>query len=616
VQGPWTDVYGVAATLYRVIVGQAPPIALDRIGRDPLEESNWAGVSPELVEAFKRALAVRPNDRYQTAQEFRQALDYVYPDTITEVPVATERKPLFPELPHTQDFVVTMVPLQPPSSYERAPAPEIAPRISPEITAGVQSLVERGRLAESMGETIVPQRPLPRIVPIEPSSANLQTEPAPAIRRVSPIVALKLAPADADADAPITQPMAPVVRAAPPLANAAPLPASQPPIPPPEASARPSPAPTPQAAAPAASPAPAAPPPEPTAAAQPAAVSAPAARAEVDRRTYVPPPRPKSPSRWSPQFIVGTALVLLTGIGLGYVLMNPPKAAEASNPSAVPAITATTSTARNQSSVSEIEDDIAPPPAPQPAEKPTEPPSRLPEFIATPAGSVRLAEPASAEGPAGSLQVAVPALAVSVSEVTVGDFSEFVRLARYENPLWQNYPCQSAGGRLPEWNRPGYSQSDDYPVVCVSWADALAYAQWLTDVTGKRHRLPTEAEWEYFAKAGSGTRYWWGDEAERQMASCQGCPPKVPVQPSAVGSFPANRFGLHEIAGNVREWTCSAYAPYNEGAAQSCTSAGKRIALRGGSWQQPLASLGSQQRDSADANHRDVWTGFRLLRED
>jgi len=86
------------------------------------------------------------------------------------------------------------------------------------------------------------------------------------------------------------------------------------------------------------------------------------------------------------------------------------------------------------------------------------------------------------------------------------------------------------------------------PVINVTWQDASAYAQWLSEETGKSYRLPIEAEWEYAARGGTTTRYWWGDDFDEQYANCNA---PFTGKTSPVGSFPANPFGLSDTAGNV-----------------------------------------------------------------
>jgi len=115
--------------------------------------------------------------------------------------------------------------------------------------------------------------------------------------------------------------------------------------------------------------------------------------------------------------------------------------------------------------------------------------------------------------------------------------------------------CVAAGGcggyRLEDrgWGRA------NRPVIDVSWEDAKSYAAWLSTKTGKPYRLLSEAEWEYAARAGSTTRYFWGDEIGRNRANCNGCGSQWDNQQTApTGSFAPNAFGLYDMHGNVWQW--------------------------------------------------------------
>ena len=123
------------------------------------------------------------------------------------------------------------------------------------------------------------------------------------------------------------------------------------------------------------------------------------------------------------------------------------------------------------------------------------------------------------------------AFALSVYEVTFDDFDLF-RPREVPDEGWGR-------GRRP--------------VINVSWDDAQRYVEWLSVQTGATYRLPTEAEWEYAARAGSRTRYWWGEEIGTDFANCVGCGSAWERQTAPVGSFAANAFGLHDVHGNVRE---------------------------------------------------------------
>jgi formylglycine-generating enzyme required for sulfatase activity len=118
--------------------------------------------------------------------------------------------------------------------------------------------------------------------------------------------------------------------------------------------------------------------------------------------------------------------------------------------------------------------------------------------------------------------------------------------------------CASHGGRRADVGDEGWGRGRR-PAINVSWDDARAYVKWLSGVTGKPYRLLSEAEYEYAARAGSKTKYPWGDDIKlngRAMANCDGCGSQWDNKQTApVGSFPANAFGLHDMVGNVWAWT-------------------------------------------------------------
>ena len=130
-------------------------------------------------------------------------------------------------------------------------------------------------------------------------------------------------------------------------------------------------------------------------------------------------------------------------------------------------------------------------------------------------------------------------------------------------------------------------------MITVSWDDVTAYAEWLTQQTGYQYRLPTEAEWEYAARGGTQTKYWWGNEVGKNRAACDGCGAEwgwdAKQMTAPVGSFAANPFGLHDMAGNLWEWTCSEYENRYNGKEMQCLSKehandDSLFVLRGGSW--------------------------------
>lgn len=159
------------------------------------------------------------------------------------------------------------------------------------------------------------------------------------------------------------------------------------------------------------------------------------------------------------------------------------------------------------------------------------------------------------------------------------------------------------------------------PVINVSWDDAVAYADWLSQQTGQRYRLPTDAEWEYAARGGTDTRFWWGDELGTANANCAGCGSLWDARGTApVGRFPPNPFGVYDTAGNVFEWVADCYhetfakAPADGSAYENPAGCGQRV-YRGGSWGFPPREVRSSNRwrDFPTGSSDDM--GFRLVRE-
>lgn len=198
--------------------------------------------------------------------------------------------------------------------------------------------------------------------------------------------------------------------------------------------------------------------------------------------------------------------------------------------------------------------------------------------------------------------VTVPAFSISKFEVTFAEYDGFAR---------------ATGHRLPHdesWGR------GDRPVINVSWGDAKAYTRWLSQRSGKTYRLPTEAEWEYATRAGNATNFWWLDDSDNPHANCFNCGSEWDAaRTSPVGSFAANNFGLHDVTGNVQEWTADCYqgsyqdAP-DDGSAWLLPECTMRV-VRGGAYTSPLDSLRSAKRSQYDQDTRLDNLGFRVVRE-
>ena len=227
-----------------------------------------------------------------------------------------------------------------------------------------------------------------------------------------------------------------------------------------------------------------------------------------------------------------------------------------------------------------------------------------PEMVVVPEGSFMMGSTAGDgdERPVHEVTIARP-FAVGVHEVT------------FEGWDW----CVSDGGCG------GYRPDDEgwgrgkRPVINVSWNDAKAYVRWLSGRTGKRYRLPSEAEWEYVARAGTKAAYWWGYAIGRNRANCDGCGSRWDDEQTApVGSFPANPFGLYDVHGNVWEWVedCwndSYHGAPSDGSAWESGNCSRRV-LRGGSWFINPGFLRSADRVRDTSGGRSDLIGFRVAR--
>lgn len=231
-----------------------------------------------------------------------------------------------------------------------------------------------------------------------------------------------------------------------------------------------------------------------------------------------------------------------------------------------------------------------------------------PQMVVVPGGRFTMGSPGSEEGRYGDEgpqhRVTIPAIAVGVYEVT---FAE-----------WE--ACVSAGGcggyRPNDW---GWGRGSR-PVINVSWEDAQAYVSWLSRRSGFLYRLLSESEWEYVARAGTTTRYWWGDSVGRDRANCGECGSGWDGEMTApVGSFSANRYGLHDVSGNVWEWVEDCWhgdyvgAPSDGSAWTSGGDCSLRV-LRGGSWSNYPRDLRSASRLRTSAGLRLAFSGFCVSR--
>ena len=259
-----------------------------------------------------------------------------------------------------------------------------------------------------------------------------------------------------------------------------------------------------------------------------------------------------------------------------------------------------------------------------------------PEMVVVPAGTFMMGSPASEagrdddEGPLHGVTISQP-FAVGVYAVTREEFGRFVGATGYStgDRCWtfENGRVDERSGR--DWRNPGYQQGEREPVVCVSWEHAQAYVRWLSEETGQRYRLLSEAEWEYVARGGTNTARYWGESEAEQCQYANGADAGTELKwavrchdgyarTAPVGRYEANAFGLHDVLGNVWEWTqdCSnaSYegAPDDGGAWESGECL--RRVLRGGSWSNYPRHLRSAVRYWDTAGLRVDINGFRHAR--
>ncbi len=241
--------------------------------------------------------------------------------------------------------------------------------------------------------------------------------------------------------------------------------------------------------------------------------------------------------------------------------------------------------------------------------------SVCPEMVGIPAGTFSMG---SNDGDSDKKPVhsaSVKEFYVSKYETTVSQFKAFVRDSGYSGSKVNNEHKVSSEYKCKEFMKPEFNQTEQDPVVCVTWEDAGAYGEWLSKKTGKTYRLPTEAEWEYAARAGSTTKYWWGDNLGNNKANCIGCGSQWDNKQTApVGSFSPNGFGLYDTVGNVWEWTCSEDGHYLEDKQNYCNQSLKIMyRLRGGSWDFEVKYLRSFYHYSGSTTYRNANLGFRLI---
>jgi formylglycine-generating enzyme required for sulfatase activity len=261
-----------------------------------------------------------------------------------------------------------------------------------------------------------------------------------------------------------------------------------------------------------------------------------------------------------------------------------------------------------------------------------------PEMVAIPAGNFTMGSPATeagrfdAEGPQHA--VSVRAFAIGKYDVTTAEFLSFLRQTGY-----QPAPCDPVLGLT--WKSPGrglaYPPGNTSPplepAACLSWNDTQAYIAWLNGKAREAgaarasregpYRLPSEAEWEYAARAGTTTARWWGEAIGSGRANCNGCGSAWDgKQIAPAGNSGPNPFGLYDILGNVWQWVADCWNDSYVGAPADgrpwlSGDCRKRV-MRGGSWSNVPVFVRSATRSRGDAGGKDFdyssYAGFRVAR--
>jgi formylglycine-generating enzyme required for sulfatase activity/serine/threonine protein phosphatase PrpC len=227
-----------------------------------------------------------------------------------------------------------------------------------------------------------------------------------------------------------------------------------------------------------------------------------------------------------------------------------------------------------------------------------------PIMIKVPAGRYRMGGATAMISPdeVPRHKVNIPSFMVSVYEVTFAEYYRFAAATRRKKP-------KSSG-----WDRKAH------PVVNVTWDDALAYTRWLSKQTGKRYRLLSEAEWEYVARAGTTTSFWWGTRAGAGNAHCFDCKTDYSTsKPAKIGTYKPNAFGLYDTAGNLFEWVHDCYhrnykdAP-DDGSVWEGGDCDVRI-VRGGSYGSPADSMRVENRSKFKSDKGQYNVGIRVARD-
>ncbi len=328
-------------------------------------------------------------------------------------------------------------------------------------------------------------------------------------------------------------------------------------------------------------------------------------------------------------FLLSLTLLIIAGGVLWYMLLQPhgkvgdQASTSVSSPAEQPKVPTLPAPAVKQT---------APQPQPAPAAAPAQQ-QAAPQPQPPPAAKqgAPLPQSASPVAPVTSpkMQLASSVREPEMSALRGGSFAMGGNEEISEKPVHQVTIKPFAISKFPvsvrEWNDCAAAKAcgfvasgkDDAPITNASWSDAKQYVAWLAEATRKAYRLPTEAEWEYAARGGTQTKYWWGDQFQSGMANCKNCTDIAATeQPTKVGSFKPNPFGLYDMGGGVDQWVEDCWHKNYHGAPadgsawveSECAS----HVIRSGSWKNDARYARPSNRDSYDTNVRYPTHGFRV----
>lgn len=248
-----------------------------------------------------------------------------------------------------------------------------------------------------------------------------------------------------------------------------------------------------------------------------------------------------------------------------------------------------------------------------------------PQMVVIPAGQFVMGRPASrqpgasADGAASDLPAEALGMAGDAPQRPVTISYPFA-VGMFEVTFAEWEACVRGGGchgYIPQHEPWGRGKQ---PVINVDFGHARAYVQWLSKMTGKCYRLLSEAEWEFAARAGTKTRFHWGDLPGVDLANCQGCLTNSKLkQPVAANLYPPNAFLIHNMSGNVSEWVDDCFSPGygnapRDGSAHIANTRCPKRVVRGGSWRDSPDAMEVWRRDSAPPGSSGPTLGFRVGR--